>query len=314
MSQQLRLLPPPKPLTERFGAAFFRGIPKLPGVYRMFGERDELLYVGQSANLHDRLGGYRHVHPDRDSRKTVRLVHRVRRIAWEVCDSPVSAVLRENELLRTLRPPFNRMNVYPQACRFIAVSREDKAVCLALTRDMETEGTLYGAFKGAAPAFAALVRLLFVMSHPAAALQSFPARLLTGDRLRQMKVPMPEALEASVRRYLTGESDELIAHMTETCAAARFATLFEQNLLLADLLMLDEFFVTGPARLRRMRQQVESKTDWVRPEIMVDWLATEKFAAGTAPGTNNRRRPKPHPNQMRDHDERACVRCDSAIV
>lgn len=25
MSEQLRLLPPPKPLTERFGAAFFRG-------------------------------------------------------------------------------------------------------------------------------------------------------------------------------------------------------------------------------------------------------------------------------------------------
>lgn len=314
MSRQLRLLPVPKPLTERFGAAFFRGIPRVPGVYRMFDADNRLLYVGQSANLHERLGSYRHVHPDRDSKKTVRLVHLVRRIEWEVCHTPVRAVLRENELLRTLRPPFNRMNVYPQACWFIAVAREDKAVCLLLTRDMEAERTLHGAFKGAAPAFAALVRLLFVLSRPEVALQSFPARLLTGDRLRRIKMPMTDALEASVRRYLTGESDELIAHMTEACAAARFATLFEQNLLLADLLKLDEFFVTGPARLRRMRQQVESKTDWVRSEIMVDWLATEKFAAGTAPGTNNRRSPKPHPNQMRDHEERACVRSDCATV
>ncbi len=53
----------------------------------MFDEAGFLLYVGQSANLHERLGSYRHVHPDRDSGKTVRLVHLARRIEWEVCDT-----------------------------------------------------------------------------------------------------------------------------------------------------------------------------------------------------------------------------------
>ena len=101
MSQQLRLLPAPRPLTERFGAAFFRGIPRVPGVYRMFDEAGVLLYVGQSRDLRDRLNSYRHVHPDRDSRKTVRLVHLVRRVEWEVCETAVGAVLWENELLRT---------------------------------------------------------------------------------------------------------------------------------------------------------------------------------------------------------------------
>lgn len=38
MNQQLRLLPAPKPLNDRLGAAFFRGIPRAPGVYRMFDE------------------------------------------------------------------------------------------------------------------------------------------------------------------------------------------------------------------------------------------------------------------------------------
>jgi GIY-YIG catalytic domain len=109
MNQQLRLLPAPKPLNDRLGAAFFRGIPRAPGVYRMFDEAGLLLYVGQSSDLRDRLNSYRHVHPDRDSKKTNKLVHLVRRIEWEVCDSAVSAVLMENELLRTLRPRFNRM-------------------------------------------------------------------------------------------------------------------------------------------------------------------------------------------------------------
>lgn len=307
MNQQLRLLPAPKPLTDRLGAAFFRGIPRTPGVYRMFDEAGLLLYIGQSRDLHDRLTSYRHVHPDRDSRKTVRLVHLVRRIEWEVCDTPVSAVLRENELLRTLRPPFNRMNVYPQACWLIAVAREDESVRLSLTRDTEAEATFHGAFKGAAAAFAALARLLFVMLHPAVALQSFPAGLLTGDRLRQVRLPLVEAQEASVRRYLAGESDELVEQMTESCAAARFATPFEQNLLLADLMKLDEFFASGPARLRRMLEQVESKIGWVRPETLVDWLATDRLEAKTTLGTITRVSREHHPNQMHDQIKPRCV-------
>lgn len=47
MNQQLRLLPAPKPLSERLGPAFFRSIPRVPGVYRMFDEAEALLYVGE---------------------------------------------------------------------------------------------------------------------------------------------------------------------------------------------------------------------------------------------------------------------------
>ena len=118
--RQMRLFPPPKPLTERFGAEFFRAIPEVPGVYRMFDGEGRIIYIGQSQNLRDRLNSYRHVHPERDSRKTVRLVHEVRRIEWEICDSPASARLRENELLRTVRPRFNRVNVWPWACFYLA--------------------------------------------------------------------------------------------------------------------------------------------------------------------------------------------------
>ena len=119
-ARQLRLFPPPKPLTERFGAEFFRAIPAVPGVYRMFDGAGRIIYIGQSQNLRDRLNSYRQVHPERDSRKTVRLVHEVRRIEWEICDSPASARLRENELLRTVRPRFNRVNVWPWACFYLA--------------------------------------------------------------------------------------------------------------------------------------------------------------------------------------------------
>ena len=278
MSQQLRLLPAPKPLTERFGAAFFRGLPRAPGVYRMFDETGLLLYVGQSRDLHDRLNSYRHVHPDRDSRKTVRLVHLVRRIEWEVCDSPVSAVLRENKLLRTLRPRFNRMNVYPKACFFIAVDREEGVLRLTLTRDKATPGKLFGAFRGAAWPFVALCRLLFIAGHRDMSLGQFPSRLLTSAPLRTQSFGLEEALAQEVESYLAGDSMRLVESLMGVCAGVQMRTAFEQNLMLADLVAVEEFFARGPAKVRRLRQQSDGAADWVEPEALVDFLAREKFA------------------------------------
>lgn len=276
-AKQLRLLPVPKPLTERLGAAFFRGIPRAPGVYRMFDSDNRLLYVGQSANLHERLGSYRHVHPDRDSKKTVRLVHLVRRIEWEVCDTPVRAVLRENELLRTLRPPFNRMNVYPQACFFVAVEREAGLLRLTLTRDTIKGTKLFGAFKGAAWAFASLCRLLCIASHRDAEIGHFPSRLLTTASWRTQSFAVHESVALLLEDYLAGESVSLVEALTEVCSTMAMRTPFEQNLMLADLIAAEEFFERGPRKVRRLKQQARLVSDWVEPEMLVDFLATEKL-------------------------------------
>src|SRR5262245_2917975 len=114
---QLHLLPAFSPLTARLGAEFFRSLPKCPGVYLMRDEQDRLIYVGKAKNLRQRLNSYRH--SARASRKTVRLVHTVRRIEWETCDSDEAAQLRENDLIRRYRPRFNRLGTWPKANCFI---------------------------------------------------------------------------------------------------------------------------------------------------------------------------------------------------
>jgi len=240
----------------------------------MFDEAGRLLYVGQSRDLRDRLNSYRHVHPDRDSRKTVRLVHLVRRIEWEVCDSPVGAVLRENELLRTLRPRFNRMNVYPKACFFIAVEREEGGLRLTLTRDTGAPGRLFGAFRGAAWPFAALCRLLFIAGHRDLGLGQFPSRLLTTAPLRTQGFGLEEAFAQEVEDYLAGDSMGLVETLIGVCAGVQMRAPFEQNLMLGDLGCVEEFFGRGPAKVRRLRQQSDGAADWVEPEALVDFLAT----------------------------------------
>lgn len=116
---QFRLLPAPQPLVERLGIEFFRGIPRRPGVYRMFNDAGELVYVGKALDLHARLASYRRTQGQ--SRKTIRLIHAVRRIEWEECDSETAARLLENQLIRSLRPRFNRAGTWPASARFVVL-------------------------------------------------------------------------------------------------------------------------------------------------------------------------------------------------
>ena len=73
---------------------------------------ERLLYA---VNLHQRFIEL----PILAARKTFQtahsLIHEVWKISWEICESEQDAELRENLLLRTHRPKFNRMNTYLRA-------------------------------------------------------------------------------------------------------------------------------------------------------------------------------------------------------
>jgi len=76
-----------------------------PGVYGMIDSEGELIYVGKSKALKDRLLSYFHAaEPDAKSRK---IVARTERLVWEGCGHEFSALLRELELIRRWQPPFN---------------------------------------------------------------------------------------------------------------------------------------------------------------------------------------------------------------
>ena len=101
---QLLLFPDPRPLVERFGSDFFRQAPECAGVYLMRDASGTVLYVGKAKNLRKRLGSYRVANPDRLRKRHLKLLRVVSRIDLQECADEESALLRESELLRTLRP------------------------------------------------------------------------------------------------------------------------------------------------------------------------------------------------------------------
>ncbi len=86
-------------------AAILATLPTLPGVYRMLGAEGEILYVGKAKSLKNRVSSYFHQnisHP-----KTQALVAKIRDIELTITTSETEALLLEQNLIKTLKPPFN---------------------------------------------------------------------------------------------------------------------------------------------------------------------------------------------------------------
>jgi excinuclease UvrABC nuclease subunit len=105
---QLWLFPPPHPLVDRLGEAFFRQLPTGPGVYLMCGPQEGVLYVGKAKNLRQRLCSYRVANPERLPRRIIRLLHQVTRVELDLCRDEAAARCREELLITVLAPRFNR--------------------------------------------------------------------------------------------------------------------------------------------------------------------------------------------------------------
>ncbi len=170
---QILLFPDPCPLVERLGRNFFRQLPERPGVYLMRGASDALLYVGKAKNLRKRLGSYRVANPDRMPRRHLRLLRAVERIEIQECQDERSALEREAQLLRTLRPRFNRAGTWSAPPKFLAWKLTEEKLQLAVTAMPEADWRSLGPMgAGARHLRTAMVRLL--RKH---CLDGFPLRI-----------------------------------------------------------------------------------------------------------------------------------------
>lgn len=258
----------PNCLTERFGAEFFRALPRSPGVYLMRDADQRIVYVGKAKDLRARLNSYRHVDAG-TSRKTARLVRAVRDITWQVTKSEEEALLCENTLLRELRPRFNRMNTFPQRHAFIALERRSECLRLRLTR--EPTENCFGAFKGASRAiFAALSRLLWARIFQRSYAE-LPRSLMLERTVTDMEFPHGNSVEKDVRQFLAGD-----ANVFDTDPPQEECPFF-RSFKMADIEMVATFFRAGPARNRMLADVFALPGHLIAPAELDDLIVRARF-------------------------------------
>ena len=180
-AQQL-LFPDPRPLVERLGRDFFWQLPERPGVYLMRDARDTVLYVGKAKNLRKRLGSYRVANPDRMPRRHLRMLRAVERIELQECADETSALAKESELLRTLKPRFNRAGTWPAPPRFLVWRCVGTKLELAVTETPEAGWRVHGPIRAAARHLrTAIVRLLWFRLSSASGISQMPVGWFRGS-------------------------------------------------------------------------------------------------------------------------------------
>lgn len=264
-ASQLRLFPAPQPLVDRLGADFFRNVPSLPGIYRMTDANGQLIYVGKAKDLRARLASYRRTKGQ--SRKTIRLIHAARSVTWEACETEAAALLRENELLRTHRPRFNRAGTWPTGW-YVTLCAEPARLVIRLHR--EPLDGCYGAFRGAIrPALQALTQLAWLTLHGTPDPARLPYSLGSLRELREFSLEHEAAPAWSepVAGYFSGESDRLLQRLpVPSDGLGAFERAFHE----AQRTLLTEFYQHGPLRLRELRMRYRSEARWLEPAELDD--------------------------------------------
>jgi excinuclease ABC subunit C len=116
-----------------------------PGVYRMVGPGDRVLYIGKSVRVRERLLSYFRAERGEKGEEILRHTHR---IDWEYVPSEFGALVREMKAIKRWRPPYNVVHKRDRAYAFIRLTREP-APRLQAVPEVRPDGSLYyGPFFG----------------------------------------------------------------------------------------------------------------------------------------------------------------------
>ena len=124
--------------------------PMAPGVYQMYGEQGEILYIGKAKQLRSRLRSY--FSASGDGRLHIPLLmEKVRRIEVIITDTEKEALLLENTLIKQHRPRYNIELRDDKTYVSVKIDLNDPFPMMQVVRQVKNDGAQYfGPYSSAA--------------------------------------------------------------------------------------------------------------------------------------------------------------------
>lgn len=117
-------------------------LPARPGVYIYRNRDDQVIYVGKSIQLRNRVRSYFHASAQRDD-KTRELISHVHDLEFIITDTEIEALILECELIKTHRPQYNIRLKDDKRYPYIKVTWGEDYPRIYATRRMEQDGSRY---------------------------------------------------------------------------------------------------------------------------------------------------------------------------
>lgn len=97
--------------------------PQKPGIYKMIGAEDKILYIGKAKNLPNRLTNYTDVL--NLSNRIRQMVYSIQKVEYVITQTEQDALILEASLIRSHNPPFNILLKDDKSLPYIAISSKN---------------------------------------------------------------------------------------------------------------------------------------------------------------------------------------------
>ncbi|WP_066964275.1 excinuclease ABC subunit UvrC [Microbulbifer sp. Q7] len=222
---------------------FLTTVTRKPGVYQMFDDQGKVLYVGKAKNLRNRLSSY--FRASGLTAKTMALVEKIADIEVTVTRSETEALVLEQSLIKSQRPPYNVMLKDDKGYPYIFLSSKDTFPRIAFHRGAKRKkGDYFGPFPNASSVRDSLNFLqktfrIRTCEDSVFANRSRPCLQYQIERCTAPCVDFidPEDYQADVRHaqmFLAGKSDSIIRELADEMEKASMELAFEKAARLRD--------------------------------------------------------------------------------
>ncbi|MCT4778797.1 MULTISPECIES: excinuclease ABC subunit UvrC [Exiguobacterium] len=237
-------------------------LPDEPGCYLHKNQFGEVIYVGKAKNLKNRVRSY---FTGAHDLKTERLVADIRDFEYIITGSELEALLLEMTLIKKHDPKYNIMLKDDKSYPYLKITNETYPRLITTRKLRKDGGHYFGPYPNAYAANE--TKRLLDRLYPLRKCQPMPKKICLyyhiGQCLGPCEVPNLEeeqkAIVSEIRRFLSGETKELVQSLQEKMSGAAEAMEFEragelrdqiraiesimnkQNMITADLTSRDVF-------------------------------------------------------------------------
>ncbi len=221
--------------------------PLAPGVYQMFGENDEVLYVGKAKLLRHRLRSY--FSAGGDGRLHIPLLmEKVQRIETIITDTEKEALLLENTLIKKHRPHYNIDLRDDKTYVSVRIDLNDPFPLMQVVRQVKNDGAHYfGPYSSASAIRETLKEIyrIFPLRHSSIERCSKRGRPCLFHQIGQCSAPchgkisQPDyrKLVDGVIQLLEGRESEVVERLQQRMTEASEGMLFEEAARLRDQIL-----------------------------------------------------------------------------
>ncbi len=206
------------------------------GVYQMFDEKDELIYVGKAKNLKQRVSSYFRARGLND--KTLALVARIARIEVIVTSSETEALILEQTLIKKHRPQYNILLKDDKSYPYIYISQHTFPLIAYRRGQKVKSGQYFGPYPNSYAVKESLnyLQRIFKLRNCEDSYFSNRSRPCLQYQIKRCSAPCVDHISAEDYQYdiksailfLQGKSDDLIKELEAQMEEAARELLFER--------------------------------------------------------------------------------------